>query len=421
MSKEQVKVEKKLFSLMEIYPDPNNLLGLENKPIEEIKENCLVILDTNVLLLPFTISSESIDEIKKVYEQLVSKDRLFIPSQVAREFVKNRSTKLTELYSSLAKKRNNIQNIETKKYPILSNEPNYDKIINLEKEINLKIKEYRDLLGTLLDNLRQWNLNDPVSVVYREIFKSNVIYDLEINSDIESEIRRRISINLPPGYKDQHKDDNFEGDILIWLTILDIAKLKNKDVIFVTGEEKSDWWHKSEGKAIYPRYELIDEFKRTCNNSIHIVQLSDLLNIYNVTKTVVAEIHRNEKFISKYESFFNDHNKYVPLFNHEDDDPTWETDAKNEIKNILENAEWDYANNRVTIIGSDARMKNDVEVHFTSLQELVDYLVEESNSVYYSSVPFSKGSAIYEDNSHDWVYEELDNYSDNLIKLKWDY
>lgn len=89
----------------EIYPDIANIFSAEIKPPSEIRDTCLVVLDTNVLLVPYTVTKENLDEIADTYQHLAGSKRLYIPGQVAREFVRQRPQKLTELYSQLTRRK----------------------------------------------------------------------------------------------------------------------------------------------------------------------------------------------------------------------------------------------------------------------------------------------------------------------------
>jgi len=54
-----------IFIINEIYPDAESIFDISITPIEDLKNNCVFVIDTNVLLLPYTTSSHSLDEIKK--------------------------------------------------------------------------------------------------------------------------------------------------------------------------------------------------------------------------------------------------------------------------------------------------------------------------------------------------------------------
>lgn len=113
---------------------------------------------------------------------------------------------------------------------------------------------------------------------------------------------------IPPGYEDDHKPDNGVGDLLIWHAILELAKSSKNDIIFVSGEEKTDWFHRSEKQPLYPRFELITEFRKNSDkHSFHIIKLSDLLGIFGADNAVVDELKTEEtsfKYIDKdYHSY----------------------------------------------------------------------------------------------------------------------
>jgi DNA-binding response OmpR family regulator len=71
-------------------------------------------------------------------------------------------------------------------------------------------------------------------------------------------------------------------------------------VFFVSGDEKPDWWHRSEGQTLYPRYELVDEFRRHSEGqSFHIIPFSQFLEIYGASQSIVQEVRREEVKVSQ--------------------------------------------------------------------------------------------------------------------------
>lgn len=287
-----------IFIANSVYPDAESIFTARIKPLEDIKDDCFVVLDTNALLVPYTISPKSLEEIQKTYKNLVSKSRLIIPGQVAREFAKQRANKLSELFQQLNRKLSNLPQLQRGKYPLLENLSSYQDAIQLEREIDGQLRDYKKTIGNVLQSIREWTWNDPVSSLYSKLFsKKDVVFDPETDTDkLEHELNRRKTHHLPPGYKDSGKGDKGIGDLLIWFTILEIGKQHNKSVIFVSGDEKADWRYQSEGQALYPRYELIDEYRRFSDGqSFHILSFSDLLNLYDVSKDVISEIREKEE------------------------------------------------------------------------------------------------------------------------------
>lgn len=284
------------FIFNKVYTDPADIFATTVQPIKSIKNKCLFVLDTNALLLPYTTSSKSIEEIKKVYAKLIKEKRLFIPGQVAREFAKNRPEKIKELFQQLNRKRAGIQKLSKGQYPLLNGIADYDLSLKQEQEIDKLLDEYCKSIGRIIDHVKNWAWDDPVSLVYNKLFTESTIIDIKCDEEkIKNELSLRYLNKIPPGYEDDHKPDDGVGDLLIWHAILELAKSSKNDIIFVSGEEKTDWFHRSEKQPLYPRFELITEFRKNSDkHSFHIIKLSDLLEIFGADNTVVDELKTEE-------------------------------------------------------------------------------------------------------------------------------
>lgn len=289
--------ERDIFIAESIYPEVEPIFTAKFRTVNEVKEDCLVVLDTNALLVPYLIGKDSIEQIRGTYEKLVSEKRLLIPSQVAREFAKNRANKLTELYQQFNRKISNINQLHKGRYPLLESLDSYEKALNLETRIDKLMTDYKKTVKEVLAHIKNWTWDDPVSLLYADLLKGDVLQDLKYDKEeIQVELTRRQIHSIPPGYKDGGKEDNGIGDFLIWRTILEAGKTREKSLLFVSGEEKPDWFHKSEGQALYPRYELVDEYRRNSKGqSFHIVSFARFLNIFGASKSVVEEVQEEER------------------------------------------------------------------------------------------------------------------------------
>lgn len=293
---EETKTQKLrgFFVSHDIYDDASAIFTHRLKPVSEIKETCFIVLDTNPLLVPYSVGRQSLEQIRKTYQRLTLSNILRIPGQVAREFADNRPTKLKELYSQLYRKRN--INYENKGYyPLLEGNTKYQEVLEKERQLDALLKEYRKVVGELLNEVQSWTWNDPVSAMYNEVFTQEVVTEIEIDREkLRSDLQYRYTNNIPPGYKDDTKEDEGFGDLVIWYTILKLGE--ERDVIFVTGDEKTDWWYQSEKQFLYPRYELVDEFRRIFKGrSFHMMTFSELLTLYGANESVVQEIKREEQ------------------------------------------------------------------------------------------------------------------------------
>lgn len=130
------------------------------------------------------------------------------------------------------------------------------------------ITEYHIELSKFLEYIRELNWDDHVSALYKELFTSEQIVKLNTSKeDCVKEFEYKSQCNIPSGFKDKAKPDGGIGDFLIWKPILQLGSAHKKDLIFVIGDEKNDWYHQSMKQALYPRYELIDEYRRVTNGS----------------------------------------------------------------------------------------------------------------------------------------------------------
>ncbi len=113
--------------------------------------------------------------------------------------------------------------------------------------------------------------------------------------DVLADLKDRMDNKIPPGYKDNSKDDSGVGDVLIWLTILDIGKQHKKPLLFVSLDEKSDWQHRVESRGFLPRFELVDEYRRASSGQpFYIAPFSTLLQLFGAPTSVVTEIRDRE-------------------------------------------------------------------------------------------------------------------------------
>ncbi|MCC6393527.1 MAG: DUF4935 domain-containing protein [Bryobacterales bacterium] len=299
----ELQVERKatdIFVGNKVFPEASAVFTSRSQTLTEVLKTACIVLDTNALLVPYGIGAQTLAQVEATYKGLLNEKRLVIPAQVAREFARNRVTKLSELHQRLSRRRSQLQPFQQGNYPLLEAVPEYENLRETEDQLDALISKYRQQLGSVIDHLAAWEWNDPVSVLYNRLFPAEAVFDTSKPlEDIRQEHVRRFSSKIPPGYKDNAKDDEGIGDLLIWMTILEVGSHRKTSVIFVSGEEKSDWWHRSENQHLYPRYELVDEFRRaSTGHSFHIIKFSRLLELFGASTTVVAEIRKEEEIAS---------------------------------------------------------------------------------------------------------------------------
>ncbi len=141
-----------MFSLEGTFPDAAELFGFQVPPLESVKGSCDVVLDTNVLLIPYRTDSKSLAAIQKVYEKLKMEDRLFVPERVAREFVRNKAKKILDLTKALADKQSRlVEQTKVTSYPLLEGLNAYTELSEVETKILELMAPYKAAVGKLLD------------------------------------------------------------------------------------------------------------------------------------------------------------------------------------------------------------------------------------------------------------------------------
>jgi hypothetical protein len=283
--------------LQSVYPEAAAVFSFQPEPIKSVIADCLVVLDTNVLLVPYNTGKESLEHIRKIYSVLAEQSRLIVPAQVAREFAQNRSEKIGTVFQQVSLKRNT--SIKQQAYPLLESVAEYQEVRRMEQQIDSQLSEYREAIALLLDAISSWYWNDPVSILYREVFGEGVVHEPTIKADdFLKDLETRQDHKIPPGYKDASKSDRGVGDLLIWKTILELGQARQKHVVLVSGDEKADWWHRSENQPLFPRFELLDEYRRASGGrSFYIISFAELLELFGASAEVVKEVRQEEALV----------------------------------------------------------------------------------------------------------------------------
>lgn len=276
------------------FPEAKGLLSSKYKLLKDVSGDCLVCLDTNVLLAPYDLDSDALPEIRATYKRLIDEKRLVIPGQVVREFARNRDRRLADLFKTISDQQSRPQEPLTSRAGFLLGIDAYKKVSELSAQILRLLSEFREQMASVRDTIRSWQANDPVSLIYQE-FPDDTIVDIEIDDALLKEMQYRLDNKVPPGFQDSKKDDNAFGDILIWKSILNAGSSSKKSLVFVTGEQKNDWWTRSSGISLYPRFELLDEYRRASNgHTFHIISFPDFLGEFGVQQKVVDEARKIE-------------------------------------------------------------------------------------------------------------------------------
>jgi hypothetical protein len=251
-------------------------------------------------------------------------DRLWIPNQVAYEYLNNRLTVIGEqskIYDDAIKKiealRKSLEN--NNQHPFVSKDTLSASIGIFEKLIaelneNKSIHEKRINNDEIKDQLEQL-LADKVGKTFTK----------EKTEEIITKGKARYEEKIPPGYCDIKKGGNSTlfldvckpyGDYIVWLQLIDKSKSDEKPIIFITGDVKEDWWLLFNGKTIGPQPQLVEEFLSLTEKSFYMYPPDRFLeraNMYLQQETSqqavneIRDVRFEESEISVFDQLLNSH------------------------------------------------------------------------------------------------------------------
>lgn len=263
----------------------------------EIWKNCVFVLDTSALLELYFYSSASQQKLlENVFGSL--KNRLWIPSHVEFEYLKNRQgaikKPIAEKYKpiqseGLEELRSHIKILKAKvldlrqKTQKSETHPYFEQIIfdNFIQAIEVTSNEFETFSKTAIQQIEDrkseieaLEKNDRVFARLKDFISVGGEYSFSRKMEILAESEIRFRNKIPPGYKDAEGKDAKEGfqkigDLIIWKQIIDYAAAAKKPIVFVTNDVKEDWCYTSrrsnEVRIERPREELIQEIYAAAN------------------------------------------------------------------------------------------------------------------------------------------------------------
>ncbi|HEN4748198.1 TPA: hypothetical protein U5489_001420 [Legionella pneumophila] len=280
-----------------------HLIPLSQKQMEKIWNSAIIIPDTNFLLEIYRLTNESRESIFTVLTNKFILERLWLPYYVGLEFHKNRlnvvleQTTLSEKIMSLIKNSKDklIEEIKKEKkrasHPFISIEE-IESLISTKFELILegvqsKAKEHPNLI-----------YDDAILSKIHQIFNKKVGDEI-LDEDIkryQEEAKEKYKLSNLPGSEDQDKSEEFKyGDYIIWKEILNKSKKESLPIIFITNDEKKDWWEHVYGRRIGISFNNRKEFLNETGQEIILYTGRTFINkANNLSKETVIINQKNQ-------------------------------------------------------------------------------------------------------------------------------
>jgi hypothetical protein len=240
----------------------------------ELWDNCLFVLDANVLLNLYRYTPDTRNELLQILESI--KDRLWVPYQAAFEYQKNRLKVIStqrEAYDQIDKAIQKTQNQLENELRTYLRHPYLD-VPQLLDEVDIFFSTIRQDLQQQKEEHPDLLTDDALREKITTLLEGKVgpPYPPEELEKICEEGKQRYEQEIPPGYEDadDKNDERQFGDLVVWYQTIDKATDTKKPIILVTDDRKDDWWWTFKGRTIGPRPELVSEIRSEAGVSFYI-------------------------------------------------------------------------------------------------------------------------------------------------------
>lgn len=279
----------------------------------------LIVVDTNVLLDLYRLPKTAREEFIAVLDGLG--ERVWIPYQVALEFQlkrltviynerKTTSSALTLSENLVAELKQSVSDLQIDKHDIgIESAP-------LISDLEAANKKLADAIRAVHECQLDIAASDPIRERIDKIIgvRTGAAPDSQAELDeLTKDGDERYAAKIPPGFSDASKDKNPNeatfvhdgltyqrkfGDLIVWRQLLEHCKVSSiKRVIFITSDNKEDWWWREHGKTVGPHPELVREIIRISGvelfwmySSGQFLEHAKKYNKAKVSDTSVAEI-----------------------------------------------------------------------------------------------------------------------------------
>lgn len=248
----------------------------------------IFVFDTNVLLDYYRYTKSTADTFLKNLTLL--KDKLWLPHQIASEFAKNRYEVIYSVPKTYKGVKDSIDGFIKSTGAALRMQ---------DSDTDLKsLKEYMEkwIDRVSKENLRVTNHNEDHYLDAVLLLFDGKVGQAYSKPDIDKhkkDGKQRFAELTPPGYCDAKKqkesaENNSYGDYIIWRQMMDFSISSKKNIVFVTRDQKEDWWNIQCGKTIGPRSELKREFADTTQRSFAMYSIVEFTKFSAIESGVPA-------------------------------------------------------------------------------------------------------------------------------------
>ncbi len=275
------------------------------------------MLDTNVLLNLYRYHVQARDDLLTVLEQLT--ENLWVPHQAILEFWNQRETVLSDPRST-EETLSQLEDYQRKSETSIRRWA--DRASLTTESIDELVATVRDGIGKSIRKIdahedgqnrefaHDTNCDEVLATLQRILF-GHVGPPLpnDEHEELSEMGRERLQSELPPGFSDVKKKglDGALGDYFLWIQVLREARRRHQDILFVTSENKQDWWRlNSKGQKRGPRVELVEEARSFAGVRLFMLQPDGLLK--HAVSTLGIPVHeQSARYVAQVDSSLSSH------------------------------------------------------------------------------------------------------------------
>lgn len=252
----------------------------EAREIEAMWRDGIIVLDTNVLLDVFRVTTDTANQLVDTLERL--HDRLWLPHQVALEYhqrVDHLIAAQTKPYDQAEKTLSELLDsfLAPRGHPFLHAEL-LDEVKSLFDRVSAHLRSRKVAQHELLHD-------NPTKERIAELFDGLVgqPFTPDELKAIHEEGRSRFERNIPPGFADKKSkpEPDRYGDYILWRQLLDCLRTRKQPGLLVTSDAKEDWFLRIAGRTLGPRPELIQEVRSVADTAFHMYPTTAFLEHAN--------------------------------------------------------------------------------------------------------------------------------------------
>jgi len=257
--------------------------------LQRLWDEATFCFDANVLLNLYRVDEETTGDYFKIFRELG--DRIFLPHEAANQFFLNRREVIRTEQNSFSEAKQRVEDwvgrrtgfdnlkqqlrggdigqiIEDEIEGVFEERKGYEQEIEAVKDDLIErignLEERFTPTGTTRANAEEDEILNELMDIYEGKTGEALDGDME---ELKEEARERYEEEKPPGYEDYDDGNGLSRgeceDFLIWKQLMEYAEREGEDVVFITGEEKPDWWKMDRDyEIVRPRHELLREFRR---------------------------------------------------------------------------------------------------------------------------------------------------------------